>query len=101
MNYTENQWRNEGTARFGPDTLTWKFKCPSCGRIQSAEDLREFKEKGATPNDAYQRCKGRFTGGRKGADKCDWAAFGLFHGPDFVAINDKRIPVFEFAELDY
>ena len=96
---TEAQWRNRGMGLFGPNMLEWKFECPSCGRVQTPLDFKEFKDQGATPNDAYQRCRGRFTGGRKGPDKCDWAAFGLFLGPNFV-IDSKgdKIPVFPFYE---
>lgn len=35
-------WQAEGTVRYGPNIVTWKFKCPSCGLVQSAIDYRAW-----------------------------------------------------------
>lgn len=97
--YTEAEWNAKGIKLFGENHLNWWFKCPSCKRVQSVEEFRQFKSKGADPNSAYKECIGRYTGGRAGPHKCDWAAYGLFCGPDFVLQKDgKEVPVFEFAE---
>lgn len=93
---TKESWFKKGSQLFGHNKLLWKFKCPSCNRVQSPMDLKPFKDKGATPNDAYQKCIGRFTGGKNGPHKCDWASFGLFSGPDTVMDGKTKIPVFEF-----
>lgn len=92
-------WLLEGERRFGPDQMKWKFQCPACKAEHSVEEFRPFKDKGALASSAYQECIGRYTGGRSGPDKCDWASYGLFHGPCFVVAEDgKKIPVFAFAE---
>ena len=78
----------------------WQFECPSCKRIQNVTEFKQFEDMGANPNSVYQKCLGRFTGGKSGPHKCDWAAFGLFSGPDFVVMPDgTKTPVFEFANL--
>ena len=62
---TIQEWREEGTRRFGGDYMDWKFECPMCGHIAS---IRDFKEAGAKgPDCACQECLGRYTG--KGAPK--------------------------------
>jgi len=96
--YTKSEWEEKGKKLFGEDKMKWEFKCPVCKKSQSVESFREFKDSGAKPDDAYQQCRGRFTGGKKGPDKCDWAAFGLFRGPDSVTHEGKEIFVFPFTE---
>jgi hypothetical protein len=100
MTYSEQEWNNKGIRLFGPNRLSWKFKCPNCKNITTPEDFRKYKDQGATPDSVYQECIGRYTGGRKGPNKCDWAAYGLFRGPDLVValIDETEIPVFEFDE---
>jgi len=109
MKYTLEEWRAEGYRRFGDDVEGWKHVCPKCGRVNT---VREFKEAGATPDDSYSTCIGRYNG--KGLDGfkcneemmpengCNWAAFGLFGtlGRGDIVINDegKEIQVFKFAE---
>ena len=94
MNYeSREEWLAKGRELFGKDMLKWRFKCPRCGRVQTPEDFHKFKEKGAQPDTAYQECMGR----HDLAVKCDWAAFGLFKGPDFVCVADGEIAVFKFA----
>ena len=99
IHYTEKEWQDEGERRFGKDQFQWKFVCPACGNTQSTEDFRVYKIIGATPNDAYQQCLGRFS---DGLPNCDWASFGFFRGPSFVKGGgddpEKQIPVFNFAE---
>ena len=57
---TIQEWREEGTRRFGEDYMDWKFECPMCGHIAS---IRDFKEAGAKgPDCACQECLGRYTG---------------------------------------
>jgi hypothetical protein len=93
------EWQAEGARRFGADHLQWRFVCPACGHEQAVIDFRPFKDQGATTNDAFQQCIGRFAGtGDK--QPCDWAAFGLFDiTPIHVVEDDGRITkVFGFAE---
>lgn len=95
-----DEWNKKGVELFGEDRMKWKFVCPACEKVQTPEDFRPYKDKGADPNDAYQQCIGRSTGGRKGPQKCDWAAYGLFSGPSFVINGEKKIAVFNFYEGD-
>jgi len=37
----ENDWVKEGIELFGEDRMDWKFKCPSCGIIQSVHGYKE------------------------------------------------------------
>lgn len=99
--WTQKEWERRGIELFGINMLEWKFVCPACKNIQCANDLKKFKVKGARPDDAYQRCIGRFQGGLKGPLNCDWASFGLFKGPEIVirGVNKVEIPVFRFAEV--
>ena len=103
---TKDEWEREGVELFGPHMLTWKFKCPGCGNIQSVEDFRKFKDQGATPNSAYQECIGRYTNGKsfthmKSGEKgpCDYAAYGLFDICHTTVIleDGKKISVFEWG----
>ena len=99
---TIQEWRGEGTRRFGKDYMDWKFECPMCGHIAS---IRDFKEAGAKgPNCACQECLGRYTG--KGAPKagdasgCNWAAYGLFGIPDgkgIIVLDEEGIGTECFA----
>lgn len=82
------EWREEGTRRFGPDPVNWKFKCPACGRVASGQEL---KDAGAELDDIYVHCIGRYDK-TKG---CDWAAYGLF---DICTTEVNGMPVFDFAE---
>lgn len=94
---TVKEWKDRGLELFGSDDpYKWAWKCPACGRKQTIEEFRKFKDKGADPGAAYEECLGRYTGGRKGPDKCDWAAYGFFGGPIVVMEGDKKVRVFDF-----
>ena len=45
---TIQEWREEGTRRFGEDYMDWKFECPMCGHIASIRDFMEAGAKGPT-----------------------------------------------------
>ena len=95
--YTLDEWLKEGIGLFGRDRRKWQFVCPSCKRTQSVRSLEQYADQGATPEDVYRHCIGRFSGGLKGPHKCDWAAYGLSRGPDFVIDEDgDELPVFQF-----
>lgn len=94
---THDAWLAKGRELFGADYENWKFVCPACKKVRAVSDYEPYKDKGATPDSAATECLGRYTGGRNGPDKCDWAAYGLFAGPSFVTNdNGKRIPCFMF-----
>lgn len=99
MKYTESEWVKAGEKLYGADPMKWRFECPACHNVTSVEDFRIFKDKGATPDSAATECIGRYTGGLKGPNKCDWAAYGLFRGPDFVIFdNGEERACFSFAK---
>ncbi len=99
--YTEKEWFAKGESLFGTDKMKWRFQCPMCKKTQSAEELKQFAEKGATPSSAYSHCRGRYTGGKSGPDRCNWASYGLFRGPVTVTHDEgKPTFVFDFAEKE-
>lgn len=87
---TQEELLAEAVARFGDDPMGFKFQCPNCDDVAS---LQEFRDAGADPGRAGQECIGRHLGAlsraagsveayrRGGGRGCDWAAYGLFHGP--------------------
>jgi hypothetical protein len=89
-------WLQRGRELFGDDFQVWRFRCPICHRVQTIGDFRKFKDLGASPDSAAQECIGRYTGGMDGPDGCDWAAYGLFRGPDMIQTAAGPIGVFEF-----
>lgn len=100
---TVNEWLEEGEKLFGADKMKWKFECPACGHVASIGD---FKEHGADPNDAYQKCIGRVNGkGTKNqkdlGDGCNWAAYGLFgtigKGRTVISDEGNEVSVFDYA----
>lgn len=95
---THAEFLSEAQARFGPDTSCWAFRCPVCGDVASAAD---FRAQGADPALVGQHCLGRELGALRGCREtkdgvtrgdaprgCDWAAYGLFSGPWFIAMPD-------------
>lgn len=106
--YTLAEWRAEAVRRFGPDRMNWKFVCAGCGHVQSVGDFMKLQPI-VTKNisqAAYQECIGRYHGGKIWADMkegeggpCNYAAFGLFHGPVDVTMPDGSVVhVFHFAD---
>jgi hypothetical protein len=99
---TEDEWRAEGEALFGPDILNWRFVCPVCKCVAAGID---WKAAGARPNDIGFSCVGRwlpdarnaFEGSGKGP--CNYTGGGLFRlNPVEVARKDGQgsIAMFEF-----
>lgn len=97
------EWEAEGTEKFGKDMMKWKFECPACGNVQSPEDFRKFKDRGATPSDAYFNCIGRFVGGGDAfvtkTQPCNYTMGGLIRLAKTIVIDKEGIEhyVFEFA----
>jgi hypothetical protein len=105
---TRAQWWAHGTELFGPNTDTWKFRCPICGNIASIADYRQFKDQGATPDSAATECIGRYTGGRsafyeKEGQPCDYCTYGLFKIAEaYVDHGDGKLQgVFAFADGEH
>lgn len=112
---THEEWLATLRDRFGESPADWAFRCPSCGDVASGSDFREAlaatpaQRKDGTSITASDRlgmeCIGRTLGALKVTQAkwtgrgCDWVAYGLFRGPEFVVVPDGReIPCFPMAE---
>lgn len=109
---TLEEWVAQGTVRYGPDRRCWRFRCPVCGHVQTAEDFEPYRHLGATPGSAYEVCLGFFLppGQRTTLhapnapgtpdSPCDYALFGLLRLADTTVLDEDgtEIPVFEFAD---
>lgn len=89
-------WIKKAKELFGKDSYNWRFKCASCGHIQSINSMLEhnplLKAKDFE-NSIYFNCEGRTNEGYG----CDWSLGGLFHVHKLeVEFNGKNVPVFEF-----
>ena len=90
---TLEAWKAELVKRFGEDKSNWKFKCPSCGHVQSFSDFESIGQDG---NLSYINCIGRYiknTG-------CDWSINGLF-AINTTTVIDQELQlhkVFEIAD---
>lgn len=96
------------TERFGDDPKSWSFRCPRCGDIATSTDFKSAMEARDLPGFGSDRlgqeCIGRLLGAlsKEGVTPrgCDWAAYGLFRGPEFVILPDGReIPSFPVAQV--
>lgn len=98
---THAQWLEEGTRRFGPDYMKWKFVCPVCKHVASVQD---YKDAGAPDNAVAFSCIGRYAevkreafGKDDGPGPCNYAGGGLF-ALNPVRIIDFNTCFFDFAE---
>ncbi|MFC5217277.1 VVA0879 family protein [Streptomyces coerulescens] len=103
---TQEELWAEARERFGQSSVDWAFQCPSCGdtatgmEISKALALHPRKAEHADRAVRYeevlgQECIGRILG--KQADRgCQYAAFGLIHGPWQVALPYRHKPMFCF-----
>jgi len=105
---TEAEFKAKGIELFGDDQFKWKFQCPICDNIQTAEDFRQYKDKGSIPGSAYQECIGRYQddpyrafGPNKKDHKtspCDYTVGGLFKIGNTIKLENRiSICVFPFA----
>ncbi len=99
------EWITEAQRRYGPRARNWRFRCPSCGHVQSGED---FIALGMTREEAAKRfafscigrwmpeCQDAFTGG---PGPCNYAGGGLIRiAPICVVVEDKEVFCFDFAD---
>jgi len=99
---THEEWLAEGTRRFGPDQCKWRFVCPSCGYVASAQEWVDA----AAPQAIAFSCVGRWTGAndnktfQKAGGPCCYAGGGLIGlNPVKVTMSDgKTLDVFAFAD---
>lgn len=92
------QWQAEGARRFGPDPMTWRFVCPSCGYVASVQD---YKDAGAPESAVAFSCVGRWLPRCvemfQKPGPCNYAGGGLF-GLNPVEIEGREARIFAFAE---
>lgn len=103
---TQDELRAVLIERFGEKPDAWAFQCPRCGDIATAGDFRQVMldsgVEGFASEQLGQVCIGRVAGaltkGTYDGRGCDWAAFGLFSGPEFVIFpNGKEVASFPIA----
>lgn len=98
---TVEEWRAEGTRRFGPDMEHWRFVCPCCHYVQSVAECRAA----GMANAIGFSCIGRWTGAKRealggtGLGPCNYAGGGLFRlNPTRVLDADgHEYEMFDFA----
>lgn len=109
MLLTHVAWQEAGRKRYGANTSTWRFACPSCGFVATPADWREA---GAPEGAIAFSCVGRWLGPSTdafqiGAESpkgpCNYAGGGLFRinpigvmDPDLGASQIHQI--FDFAD---
>lgn len=105
---TQDELVAELERRFGQDRTAWAFQCPRCGDVATSTDFSEAMRRRAIPGFGSDRlgqeCIGRVLGAlsRDGQAErgCDWAAYGLFRGPEFVILpGGKESPSFPIAPV--
>lgn len=78
---TVEEWRAEGEKLFGADQMKWRFRCPSCDNVVTAEQYRVAK---APETAVAYSCVGRWMPETtaeifdKGKGYCNYAGGGLF-----------------------
>ena len=99
---TQAEWEETGRRLYGDNRLLWKFRCPSCGNVQCAEDFRQYKVEAAN---TYSNCIGRFDGIHGDTPMgtipgpCNYASGGLLNiNPVCVEIDGKQYFLFAFAD---
>jgi hypothetical protein len=103
---TLKEWMDRGSALFGADMMQWKFVCPSCGNVQSPEDLRKYKDQGATPDTARFSCIGRYDGRNgtvpmcSGASPCNYTTGGLLNISPVCVTNVEGVECWSFDFAD-
>ena len=94
---TEEAWRAHGRELYGEDSREWKFRCVSCGNIQSHASVTERNpEITDTSSWIFFACEGRHTDGVG----CDWTLGGLFqiHKLEVTDTDGRNVQCFEFAD---
>src|SRR5690606_12426985 len=109
---THAQWLAEAERRYGKSLRNIRFRCPSCGHVQSGQD---FLDLDMTPEVAATRvgfsCIGRWASlaprdaFAKGEGPCNYAGGGLFRiAPIVIAPivvtteGGEAVYVFDFAD---
>lgn len=119
---TRDEFNTTLENRFGENPARWAFKCPACGDIATGQDFRQALKDHPRKNRHTggemiasdimgQECIGRTLGALEGPAKdwngrgCDWCAYGLFAGPDFIEVPNEygtttKVPCFPIATVE-
>lgn len=99
------EWESEGIKRYGKDKRAWKFKCPSCGFIQTFNDFLKYINKDKAQGLIGFSCIGRVTEDSKGEylknkkQPCNYAGGGLFRlNPIIITKEGTEQTYFDFAD---
>lgn len=94
---THENWMKKAEQLFGKDVRKWEFICPSCGTVQTPQELLDtgMTKKSAGAYIGFS-CIGRFNDKRG----CNWTLGGLLriHKLEIVIKGKKNAPVFLFNE---
>ena len=92
MNVTKEEFFKEGERIFGKDKKTWKYKCPNCNYIQSANSVTT-QMKGNVPSLRhgiveigdliFPHCECY-------SPTCNWVAYGLFNSGILVIFDSSK-----------
>jgi hypothetical protein len=105
---THAEWLAEAARRYGPDSLKWQFKCPSCGHVACVQD---WKDAGAPEGAVAFSCIGRYTGDPAAAaaaafkgkgGPCNYTCGGLFQiSPLTITLESgEESPAFPFPDQE-
>lgn len=86
------EYVSDAEHRFGVDRMKWRFICPACGNIASAE---EYKLAGAPEGAVGFSCIGRWTGAKRSMFETDKPGPCDYTGGGLICIS----PV-EFTDID-
>jgi hypothetical protein len=100
---TLDEFIAEAEHLFGPDRMNWKFVCPGCGHVASAQD---YKNVGAPEGAVGFSCIGRFLENCRdwltgiGPGPCNYTQGGLFGiSPVKIIAHDGKLHYyFELAK---
>lgn len=109
---TRDEWLAKGKELYGEKMGEWKFRCPSCGHVQTGNDFKKLKADGnfdgVIESVVYFSCIGRWLPEATGtifnkARPCNYTNGGLLCiTDDFVKIEDDEgcngVPVFPYAD---
>lgn len=93
---SRHDWIAKAQKLFGGNPINWKFKCISCGEVQTANDfINAGIEKEKAMQLVYQECIGRHIKDRG----CDWCLYGFLHIHELEVENEgTKTAVFRFEE---
>lgn len=104
---TQAEWHAEATLRFGDNSKKWRFVCPSCGNVQTINDLLQYVGIKEAAKMVYFACIGRIDGkhgnvhmGTK-PGPCNYTSGGLFVINTLIVECEgdrELLPVFEFDD---